>query len=37
MICALQDALILGEQSGEPRPLDFEALKARKRKEWQAR
>lgn len=37
MICALQDALILGEQSGAPRPLDFEALKARKRKEWQAR
>jgi antitoxin ParD1/3/4 len=30
---ALQDALIAGEQSGDPRPLDFEALKARKRAE----
>lgn len=28
---ALQDALIIGEQSGKPRPLDFEALKASKR------
>ena len=28
---ALQDALIAGEQSGEPRPFDFEAFKARKR------
>lgn len=30
---ALRDALIVGEQSGEPRPLDFEAFKARKRAE----
>ena len=28
---ALQDALIAGEQSGDPQPLDFEAFKARKR------
>jgi len=28
---ALQDALILGEQSGEPWALDFDAFKARKR------
>lgn len=33
---ALQDALIAGEQSGEPRPLDFDALKARKRAEREA-
>ena len=31
---ALQDALIVGELSGEPRPLDFEALIARKRAEF---
>ena len=31
---ALQDALIEGEQSGEPRPFDFEAFKARKRAEF---
>jgi len=31
---ALQEALIAGEQSGEPGPLDFEALKARKRAEY---
>jgi len=30
---ALQDALITGEQSGEPQPFDFEAFKARKRAE----
>ncbi len=34
---ALQDALIAGEQSGEPRPLDFDALKARKRAEHAGR
>jgi len=34
---ALQDALIAGEQSGEPRPFDFEAFKARKRAEYEAR
>lgn len=28
---ALQTALIAGIQSGEPRPFDFEAFKARKR------
>ena len=27
----LQDALIAGEQFGDPRPYDFEAFKARKR------
>ena len=30
---ALRDALIAGEQSGEPRPFDFEEFKARKRAE----
>ena len=30
---ALQDALITGEQSGNPQPFDFEAFKARKRAE----
>lgn len=30
---ALQDALIEGEQSGEPQPFDFDAFKARKRAE----
>ena len=30
---ALQDALIAGEQSGDPQPLDFDAFKARKRAE----
>lgn len=34
---ALQEALIAGEQSGEPRAIDFEALKARKRAERAAR
>ena len=28
---ALQDALLAGLHSGEPRPFDFEAFKARKR------
>jgi antitoxin ParD1/3/4 len=32
---ALQNALIAGEQSGEPRPFDFEAFKARKRAEFE--
>lgn len=31
---ALQDALIAGEQSGPPRPFDFEKFKARKRSEF---
>ncbi|MCO5063203.1 MAG: type II toxin-antitoxin system ParD family antitoxin [Rhizobiaceae bacterium] len=30
---ALEAALIAGEQSGEPQPLDLEAFKARKRAE----
>ncbi|PYB77148.1 type II toxin-antitoxin system ParD family antitoxin [Rhizobium wuzhouense] len=34
---ALQDALIEGEQSGEPQPFDFDAFKARKRAEFKAR
>jgi antitoxin ParD1/3/4 len=34
---ALQDALLVGIQSGEPRPFDFEAFKARKRAEYAAR
>jgi antitoxin ParD1/3/4 len=34
---ALQDALIAGEQSGEPRPFDFDAFKARKRAEYEKR
>lgn len=33
-VTALQDALISGEQSGEPQPFDFEAFKARKRAEF---
>jgi antitoxin ParD1/3/4 len=33
---ALQDALIAGEQSGEPQPFDFEDFKARKRVESKA-
>jgi len=32
---ALQDALIAGEQSGKPRPFDFDAFKARKRAEFE--
>ncbi|MEP3298278.1 MAG: type II toxin-antitoxin system ParD family antitoxin [Pseudoruegeria sp.] len=31
---ALRDALIAGEQSGEPLPFDFEDFKARKRAEF---
>lgn len=34
---ALQDALNAGLESGEPRPFDFEAFKARKRAEHAAR
>ena len=34
---ALQDALIAGEQSGEPRAFDFDAFKARKRAEHESR
>lgn len=34
---ALEDALIEGEQSGEPQPFDFEAFKTRKRAEFKAR
>lgn len=30
---ALHDALVEGEQSGEPQPLDFNRFKARKRAE----
>ncbi len=30
---ALLDALIAGEQSGEPQPFDFDEFKARKRAE----
>ena len=33
---ALQDALIAGEQSGEPHPFDFDSFKARKRAEFEA-
>ena len=32
---ALQDALIAGEQSGEPQAFDFEAFKTRKRTEFE--
>jgi antitoxin ParD1/3/4 len=32
---ALQDALITGERSGEPRPFDFDAFKTRKRAEFE--
>ena len=34
---ALQEALIAGEESGEPQPFDFEAFKARKRVEYEGR
>lgn len=34
---ALQEALIAGEESGEPQPFDFEAFKARKRAEYEGR
>ena len=33
---ALQDALLAGLHSGQPRPFDFEAFKARKRAEHAA-
>lgn len=34
---ALQDALIEGERSGEPRPFDFEAFKTRMRAEYEGK
>lgn len=34
---ALEAALIAGEESGQPRPFDFEGFKARKRTEYQER
>lgn len=34
---ALQEALIAGEQSGAPRAFDFDAFKAGKRAEFEAR
>ena len=34
---ALQQALIEGEQSGEPKPFDFAAFKVRKRAEFESR
>lgn len=34
---ALQDALAAGELSGKPQPFDFDAFKARKRAEFEAR
>lgn len=34
---ALQDALIEGEQSGDPQPFDFDAFKASKRAEFEGR
>ena len=34
---ALQDALIVGEESGEPQPFDFDAFKARKRASFKAK
>ncbi|WP_296615472.1 type II toxin-antitoxin system ParD family antitoxin [Sphingomonas sp.] len=36
-VTTLRDALIAGEQSGEPRPFDFEAFKARKRAGYEGR
>jgi antitoxin ParD1/3/4 len=33
----LQNALITGEQSGAPRPFDFEAFKVRKRAEYEGK
>ena len=35
-VSALQDALIAGEQSGEPKPFDFDGFIARKSVEAQA-
>ena len=34
---ALQDALIAGEESGEPSPFDFDAFNARKRAAFEVR
>lgn len=34
---ALQEALIAGEDSGEPQPFDFDGFKARKRAEHEGR
>ena len=34
---ALRQALIEGEQSGEPKPFDFAAFKVRKRAEFESR
>ena len=34
---ALQEALIAGEESGEPRPFDFDAFKVRMRAEFEGR
>lgn len=34
---ALQEAMIAGEESGEPQAFDFEAFKARKRAEYEGR
>ena len=34
---ALQDALIAGEESGEPQSFDFNSFKARKRREFEGR
>lgn len=34
---ALEQALIEGEESGEPQPFDFDEFKARKRREFEAR
>ena len=36
-IKALQNAVIEGEQSGEPQPFDFDAFKARKRAEFEGK
>lgn len=36
-VAALEQALIEGEESGEPQPFDFDEFKARKRREYEAR
>ncbi|WP_343071104.1 type II toxin-antitoxin system ParD family antitoxin [Novosphingobium jiangmenense] len=36
-VAALEQALIEGEESGEPQPFDFDEFKARKRREFEAR
>lgn len=36
-VAALEQALIEGEDSGEPQPFDFDEFKARKRREFEAR